>query len=171
MFLRSLQIAVLSRRAILCINTPVIDLVKKLLLLLFLPITLVYAFAVQSDVSLADPVIQECADIGDKFIRCVESGSARRAATFSFERADHSETIPVGLAEIYVKKFNSDFGNVLERRLVSAEIKTTEAGMPDGKYIQLTYHTRCTKKDRLTETILLKADPPQKGKIIRYVAF
>jgi hypothetical protein len=54
--------------------------------------------------------------------------------------------------------FLPNFGNVVQRELISSEFKTTLPGAPDGKYVIILYKTEFKNKKNSIETIVPMID-------------
>lgn len=66
-------------------------------------------------------------------------------------------------------EFRERYGKVKSRTLTKTEVVKSFTGFPDGLFVRLTYSVKFEKRgDPVTETVTVKADNPQRWKVVSF---
>lgn len=122
-----------------------------------------------------DPATLQSAERVTKlFLGSIDAGNARNALRYVYER-EHRDPKSGRVRRSPVVATASEieqrrrYGRVRARTLQGAELLRTYPGFADGAFVRFTYAVRYERRaDPVTEVIVIKADNPQRWKVVAF---
>jgi hypothetical protein len=148
------------------------------LLLMALPLTLVMAETASESVTSPEDqaLIEEASIVAARFLQAVDQGRAERAERYSYlhesfttagRRGEKRPSPSIFMIQARINTYKT-YGRLLSRNLTSAKIVDTLSSMPDSKYAILKYELEFERKSKESESVAIKVDGEQRGKVVRY---
>jgi hypothetical protein len=109
---------------------------------------------------------EEAQKSADQWLALVDSGkfgASWKAAAPYFQRM-----IPQDKWEVSGRRSRESFGNLISRKLKTAQYTRSVPGAPDGEYVILRYETSFTNKKTAVETITPMKDKDGQWKVSGY---
>ncbi len=152
-------------------------LLASLILVLFLSVQAKAEDGGTTAISTADQSLVDVASIvAARFLAAVDRGNSERAESYSYlkdtyastgRRSGKRPTTPRLLIQARINTYKT-YGRLISRNLQSAQVVNTLSSMPDSKYVVLKYQLEFDKKQKETETVVVKAEGEQTGTVVRY---
>lgn len=113
--------------------------------------------------------------VAEKFLSYVDRKYIRPAQRMSYKMKKYNDrerkpfTYKISISQLLheIDKY-SEYGELIERKLVKYRIYKTMSSMPDGEYVVLCYLFKFQKKSEEYITIVIKTDDDQQGSVVAY---
>jgi len=121
-------------------------------------------------------LVDEASIVAANFLEEIDRGNAERAQRHSYLKDTYSATGRKSGKRPTASRLNlqarintyKTYGRLISRNLKSAQIVNTLSSMPDSRYVVLKYELEFDKKQKETETVVVKAEGEQRGTVVRY---
>lgn len=122
-----------------------------------------------------DPATLQSAErVAKLFLGSIDAGNPRNATRYVYER-EHRDPQSGRVRRSPVVATPSEvaqrqrYGRVRSRTLQAAELLRTYPGFADGAFVRFTYAVRYERRaGPVTETLVIKADNPQRWKVVAF---
>jgi hypothetical protein len=126
----------------------------------------ILSLAILASPAFADPKTDDAVNAAEAWLKLVDSGQYKaswsEAAIFFRERVKAEDWVKM------VELVRKPFGNVEERKLLTASYVTSLPGAPDGEYVVIQFQTTFSNKKNSVETITPMKNTDGKWRVSGY---
>lgn len=141
-------------------------------------------FLCLAGIALAQPkdnqdavAVQFAASVAKKFLDAVDRKRPDVAERYSYftkrelpsGKTLRAPSIGEGVANTSIQA-REKLGKLLSRQLVETMVLKDHRGLPDSKFVEFRYELKFEKKDKIRETLKIKVEGEQKGKVVFFAS-